>query len=347
MASLDNILMDRREFLYSAGCMSAAIFLEHSFFSHPLLMKKNLDEKLERETREVFSRIIQRALKEGWESLPIGQCMGEIGTMLIGTEYVAGTLEGEGPEICRVDLTGLDCVTFFENALCLARIIKKGRTNFADFIEELTYTRYRKGILTDYTSRLHYTSDWIYDNEKKRVIKDITRDIGGQIFPVEVSFMSRNPQYYPALMEFPEFIMTIAGIEQEINRREHWFIPQKRIRKAQEYLQTGDIIAVATNKKGLDYAHTGVVLRDENENVRLLHASLKQKKVLLDTELYRYIQSVETHIGITIARPCSVSNPIELKHDHPDYCCHDEVIGHGNERFPDKKPLSFEQTDNR
>jgi hypothetical protein len=342
--------MDRRKFLSSTFNLSVFTVLGNSFFSLPFSrQKENSNEKREKdaETREAFSRIIQRALEEEWASLPIGECMGKIGTVFIGTEYVAGTLEGKGPEVCRVDLTGLDCVTFFENALCLARIIKKGRTDFADFIKELTYTRYRKGSLTDYTSRLHYTSDWIYDNEKKRVIKDITRDIGGQKFPVEVSFMSGNPQYYPALMEFPEFITTIAGIEQEINRREHWFIPRKRIRKAQEYLQTGDIIAVATNKKGLDYAHTGLVFRDGEGRIRLLHASLKQKKVLLDTELYRYIQSVEAHIGITIARPCSVSNPEELKHDHPDCRCHDEVIGHGDERFPDKQSLSSEQTDDR
>lgn len=331
--------MDRRKFLSSTFNLSVFTVLENSFFSLPFSrQKENSNEKREKdaETREAFSRIIQRALDEEWMSLPIGECMGKIGTVFIGTEYVAGTLEGKGPEVCRVDLTGLDCVTFVENALCLARVIKKGKTNFADLVEELTYTRYRNGILTDYTSRLHYTSDWIFDNEKKGVIKDITRDIGGHKFPVEVSFMSRNPRYYPALMEFPEFITTIAGIEEEINRRVHWFIPQKRIRKAQAYLQTGDIIAVATNKKGLDYAHTGLVFRDQKGRIRLLHGSSKLKKVLLDTELSRYIQSIETHVGITVARPCEVSYPEELKHDHPDGRCHNKVISHGDERFPDK-----------
>ncbi|UCC41535.1 MAG: DUF1460 domain-containing protein, partial [Candidatus Aminicenantes bacterium] len=74
--------------------------------------------------------------------------MGNIGKLLIGTKYVGGTLEGEGPEICRIDLTGLDCVTFFENVLCIARIIKKRKTTFDDFKAEVTYTRYRGGMLT-------------------------------------------------------------------------------------------------------------------------------------------------------------------------------------------------------
>ncbi len=232
--------------------------------------------------------------------------MGKIGMHMIGTQYVAGTIEGEGPEICRVDLTGLDCVTFFENALCIARILEKEKTTFDDFMAELTFTRYRGGKLTDYTSRLHYTADWIDDNEKKKVVKNITREIGGEEFPVKLSFMSSNPDDYRALREFPHFIKSIAEIEQRINRRNHWYIPKSKIKETQKYLQTGDIIAIATSREGLDYAHTGLAYRDEKGKLRLLHASLEKKKVHLDTELYKYVNSIESHIGITVARPLPV-----------------------------------------
>lgn len=298
--------MRRREFIQSAALLGGSFFLKKEpLFLNPWKLNgnsMNLQEK-EAETREVFSRIIQKALKEGWASLPIGECMGKIATLFIGTDYVGGTLEGKGPEICRVDLTGLDCVTFFENVLCMARILKKAKTSFDDFLAELTYTRYRKGILTDYTSRLHYTSDWIHDNEEKKVVKNLTKELGGKNYSVRVSFMSGNPGYYPALREFPEFIETIAEIEKEINKRKHWYIPRKGIKSVQRRLRTGDIIAVATNKEGLDYSHTGLVFRDEKNKIRFLHASSAKKKVLLDTQLYKYIKSVETHIGITVARP--------------------------------------------
>jgi len=308
--------MNRREFFSLATRMGASMFLLHPKFIGLLSRNGNFyispDQELrtaqdkESRTRQIFHLIIKRARKEGWTSLPIGECMGKIALLFLDKEYVAGTLEGEGPEICRIDLTGLDCVTFFENVLCISRILKKEKTAFDDFKVELTFTRYREGILTDYTSRLHYTSDWIYDNEKKEVVRNITKEIGGEEFPFKVSFMSKNPNYYRVLKEFPEFIKTIASLEKEINKRQHWYIPKNKLREAQKYIQTGDIIALATDKEGLDYGHTGLAYQDERGKIRFLHASLTKKKVLLDTELYEYAQSIETHIGITVARPLEV-----------------------------------------
>lgn len=306
--------MNRREFFRSILLMSTSLILPKSYGFFPFEeQKKPLPEDSDGDAsdRRIFSRIIQQALQNGWTSLPIGECMGKIALLFIDTDYVGGTIEGEGPEVCRVDLAGLDCVTLCENALCLARVLKMGKNSYEDFIAELTFTRYRKGILTDYTSRLHYTSDWIHDNEKKRVLSNITRDLGGIDFPVRVSFMSKNPGHYPALREFPEFVATIASIEAEINQRQHWFIPKKKVKRIQKHLRTGDIIAVATQKKGLDYAHVGMAFRDERGKLRFLHASSAKKKVLLDAEIHEYIRSVETYTGITIARPleprCEIS----------------------------------------
>jgi len=308
--------MNRRQFLSLAAGLGASAFLENHTNRNTFLGgntkfyastqdNKNPSDGQDKHTRtlERFSQIMEQARKERWLSLPMGQCMGNVGLLLVGTDYVAGTLEGEGPEICRVDFTGLDCFTFYENVLCMARILRKGKTSFEDLVAEITFTRYRGGRLTDYTSRLHYTSDWIYDNEQKKVVKNITREIGGEELLVRVSFMSKNPEYYPALKRNPEFIETIARIEEEINKHQHWYIPKGKIKEAEKHIQTGDIIAMATSKEGLDYGHTGLAYRDNERRVRFLHASQNEKKVILDRELYKYIDSVETHIGITIARP--------------------------------------------
>jgi hypothetical protein len=308
--------MNRREFFSLAAGMSASMFLLQPQFTSFLSKHENVygsrekpritAQNKESRTRETFHKIIQQAKGEEWRSLSVGECMGNIGLLFVGTEYVAGTLEGEGPEVCRVDLTGLDCVTFFENVLCISRILKKDKTSFDDFKGEISFTRYREGMLTDYTSRLHYTSDWIYDNEKKKVVRNITKEIGGEEFLFRASFMSRNPRFYQSLKEFPEFIEIIAILEKEINRRKHWYIPKSKIKEAQKHIQTGDIIALATDKEGLDYGHTGLAYRDERGKMRFLHASQRKKKVLLDTELYEYMQSIETHVGITVARPLEV-----------------------------------------
>jgi len=301
--------MNRRDFLSKAASIGVSSFFAYK--TQPYVHFLNNDIQLssmnkETRTRVLFSNIINQAKRKGWTSLSIGELMGNIGMLMLGTKYVAGTIEGEGPEICRVDLTGLDCVTFFENTLCMARILKKKKTAFDDFIAELTFTRYRKGKLTNYTSRLHYAADWIYDNEEKKVVKNITKEIGGEKFPVNLSFMSNNPNYYRALREFPHFIKTIAKIEEGINRRDHWYIPKNKVKETQKYLQTGDIIAIATSRERLDYEHTGLAYRDEKGEIRLLHASLERKKVHLDTELYKYVKSIKSHIGITVARPLHV-----------------------------------------
>jgi hypothetical protein len=308
--------MNRREFFSAAAGIGSSMLLlfpkPRSLLSRNLNFYSAQEEELKAardkqlKTLGIFNKIIKLARKKGWKSLPVGECMGNIALLLVGTEYVPGTLEGEGPEICRIDLTGLDCVTFFENVLCLSRVLKKDKTSFADFKAEIIFTRYREGILTDYTSRLHYTSDWIDDNEKKKVVRNITKEIGGEKFRFKLSFMSKNPGYYQALKEFPMFIEAITLLEKEINKRQHWYIPQRKLREAEKYIQTGDIIALATNKKGLDYGHTGLAYKDKGGKMRFLHASQAEKKVLLDRELCEYVKSIGTYIGITVARPLEV-----------------------------------------
>ena len=71
----------------------------------------------------------------------------------------------------------------------------------------------------------------------------------------------------------------------------------------EEKLQNGDIIAFATNMKGLDYTHTGLVYIDVQGVRRLVHASSVKKKVVIDTSISEYIAPIKKDIGITILRP--------------------------------------------
>ncbi len=296
--------MNRRDALRLTGIALASIVaapvaksVDRKLFSS---IKQNTDK--DATTRYIFEQIITKAKGENFSSRPIGTMMGDLGTLLLGTAYIGGTLEG-APELCRIDLTGLDCVTFFENVLCMARIIKKKSYSMNDLINEVTMTRYRSGKLDGYISRLHYTSEWIKDNVKKKTVNDITKDLGGIVFPLQLSFMSQHPQYYAPLKDNQELVKEIAGIEQSINTLTHYFIPKKDVRKIENKLKTGDIIAIATNKEGLDYAHTGMIMRDKRGKARFLHASVKKKKVYLDTTISAYLKTVESHIGITVLRP--------------------------------------------
>ncbi|MBS1562251.1 MAG: DUF1460 domain-containing protein [Bacteroidetes bacterium] len=298
--------MERRTFL---ALLATPLLLP---LAEPLLAqnvrssrKRNTDKQAT--SRYIFSQAMRQARADGWHKLSVGEAMGQIGLLFVGTPYVGGTLEGEGMEQCRIDLTGLDCVTFFENTLDMARIVKKNKYSFEDLQKEVLYTRYRGGVLTDYTSRLHYTSEWISDNVAKGVVQDMTRELGGVIFVNTVNFMSTHPQYYAPLKQDETLQAKIGAIEERINATTRYFIPKDRIVNIESKLQTGDIIAIATSKEGLDYAHTGIIFKDDAGVAHLFHASSQKKKVVMDVSVSEYVNSVKSHTGITVVRPTNVA----------------------------------------
>jgi hypothetical protein len=256
-------------------------------------------------TRRKFNEVRAKIVDSNWTKLPIGVLITKVAQQLIGVSYVGGTLDGPGRETCSVDMLRLDCVTLFEVTLNMARITHLGKDSLADLIDAVTYTRYRDGILTDYTSRLHYTSDWIDNNIKKGVILDVTPSLGGEPFPLQLGFMSKNPRYYPALQANPEYVEVMRDVEQRVNRTNRFIIPVQSIEGVEHQLKDGDIIAIATSKAGLDYSHTGLIVREGNR-ARFLHASSTQKKVVLDVPIADYVKKTSTNIGITILRPLPV-----------------------------------------
>ena len=254
--------------------------------------------------REVFARLREQARERGWRKLPIGERIGAIGLALLHTPYAAATLEVGDQEVCSVDLRRLDCVTFFETAVCFARMLKgRARTPRA-LLGQIRFTRYRGGRLIGYASRLHYTSDWFADNARKRVVRLVTRELPGAArLEKRLNFMSTHPDAYAALAADPTLVRTIARIEDRISGRPMLYVPKDRVVDAQSSLMTGDIVGITTSIAGLDCAHTGLCYRDEQGRVRLLHASTTAGEVTLDDELTAYLARVPTHTGIIVARP--------------------------------------------
>ena len=244
--------------------------------------------------QETFEQLLALARERAWSELPIGERIGVIGMALRQTPYVEATLElYEDREVCSVNLRGLDCVTFFESSLAFARMLRReGRTPEA-LLAEVAFTRYRGGRLTDYASRLHYLSDWFFDNELPGAIR----------FAKRINFMSAHPEAYRQLRANPDLARTIARVEVEINARDIQYVPREKVTAAQPLLNTGDIVGVTTSIDGLDCAHAGLCYRDASGVLRLLHGSTTQKAVILDAELATYLGRVSTHTGIMVARP--------------------------------------------
>jgi hypothetical protein len=235
-------------------------------------------------------------------TLPISELIPEIGYSFIGTPYVGATLENGLEEKMVINLRELDCTTFAENCLALARTVKSGKTDFESFITELEHIRYRNGIRNQYLSRLHYFSEWILNNAAKKIVSDEPNRMGER-FNKPIQFMSTHPDSYPVLKAHPELIPTLAEEEKEISAAEFFYFPKNNFENLLKNLQHGDIIGLTSSVDGLDINHVGIIVWKDNQ-FHLLHAGLSAKMVVIsDSPITDFLKPESKNTGIMIARP--------------------------------------------
>jgi hypothetical protein len=234
---------------------------------------------------------------------PINEVIAAIGKSFIGTAYAANTLDAPGKEELIINLQTLDCVTFYENSLVLARCIKKNKMTFEDFKKELQFVRYRNGVIDGYASRLHYTSDYFFDNEKKGVLKNVTKELGGVPFKKKIDFMTTHPNSYLQLKNSSENVKEIQKIEDEINARIMYHIPKVKVKRIESNIKDGDIIGITSTVDGLDCNHTGIAIW-QNGELHFLHAPITGSKVqITDLPFWEYLAKIKKDAGIMVARP--------------------------------------------
>lgn len=254
-----------------------------------------------RQDQRIFEGLIRFLNKKKVSTASPGQLMLDIGGFFLGTPYAAGPLETEGVERLAVNLRGFDCTTFIENVAALAWHIRLKGKSFEAFRKLLQKIRYRQGRLEGYPSRLHYFSDWIHDNRKKGIVRDVTAEIGGRPLRKAINFMTTHPDLYPPLRDTAT-LRKIESVERTVNRRSFFFIPKKALGRLEQRIHDGDLIGITTNAEGLDVQHVGLAARVKNR-IHLLHASRREGKVVLSGQtLYRYLMQSRTRTGIMVAR---------------------------------------------
>ena len=272
------------------------------FLAVACMSKPDNSDSLSFHTRDV--EILDNTIdKFAEEKIPISDLMMTIGKSFLGTPYVAHTLEINETEMLVVNLHEFDCNTFIDNCLAICNTIRNENPGFDTFTNELTAIRYRNKKITDYTSRLHYFSDWIYENHQKGFVEDITSQISASVLANEVNFMSTHPNSYKQLKNNPALIPLIKQQEQEINQRVKYYIPKENISSIEEQLMNGDIIGITTNIFGLDIMHVGMIVKKDGR-VYMMHASSDKKKVVItEKTLVEYLNSLSRATGIMVARP--------------------------------------------
>ncbi|MDR1981266.1 MAG: DUF1460 domain-containing protein [Tannerellaceae bacterium] len=286
--------------------MHAAHYLFGLFLLFPLCLngQTEVPERVyaTKEDRAVFDRYMTAMASNS--SLPLEELIVETATFFLGTPYVASTLEKE-PERLIVNLRGMDCTTFVEYVIALSRTLNDPNPSFDRFCRHLQTLRYREGVISGYAARLHYMTDWIYENERKGIVKDMAKELGGDVFPLRLDFMSTHPDSYRQLKGDPLSVREMEQVERRINGRTCHYLPKARIAAFTDRIKPGDIVCFTTTIKGLDVTHAGIIMQ-VGGRLTFIHASTSAKRVAVyEGSLKTYLEKGKSTSGILVARPLS------------------------------------------
>jgi hypothetical protein len=306
--------VNRRELLRNAALGAAALMLPEALAacktskSSAELRTERFNPDLARLT--AWSRTLRAEGLTVRES-PVGRSAIRVGELATGTPYEPFTLDaylkrGGSPlhEPLALSLTRFDCVTLVESCLAVARLAASERAPaWEGFGREIERMRYRGGERRGYTSRLHYFSEWITDGETRGLVKNLGTELGGAEDERPLRFMTEHRDKYPALSGDGVF-REIQAIERGLDHRPRRVIPTKRIPEVVNRIETGDVLAFATEIPGLDVTHAAFAHRGGDGILRVLHAPLSGGVVeVTRTTLPEYVAAIRRSTGILVARP--------------------------------------------
>lgn len=237
----------------------------------------------------------------------VGNYMVYFGRQFKGVPYVAKTLEKNKNERLIVNLRQLDCTTYVETVLALSRSMTHGAHTFDNFCTQLRQIRYACGTIA-YTSRKHYFTYWIQQSVKQHLVADIQSPNPPfrAVQTVKANYMSTHLSQYPMLTGRPEWVKKIKAMEQSITGLHPRYIPKSAVDNSKLMRATvhnGDIIAIVTNKAGLEISHLGIAVWHD-DGLHMLNASSLYHKVVEDKNLLRtYLYKQKSALGIRIVRP--------------------------------------------
>jgi len=260
--------------------------------------------------QDQFNRLVSLARERNWAALPIGERTATVGQAMVGTPYKSFTLEiHDRIEAPSINLNGQDCWTFFENSLAFARMIEEPAANWTPerMLHYIELDRYRSGRCTgDYLSRLHYLEDWLADNDRRGLIEDLTRRLGGVRVPHAAREMTVGWKSYRYLRSNPSLLGPLRRMEERVTENGLAQIPKSRVAAIEPKLQNGDIIGIVSRDgRKFGTSHVGLAYRGSDGALHFMHASSPRNygRVVVDSQLSQYLYRYGSHTGILVGRP--------------------------------------------
>ena len=260
---------------------------------------------------EKFDYLVAQARKNDWKSLRIGERTAAVGHALVGTRYKSFTLEiDDRVEAPSANFYGMDCWTFFEISLGFARMLNDPEVWWTPerLLHHIERDRYRGGQCTgDYLSRLHYLEDWLADNDRRGLVSDLTRELGGVRANHAAHEMTFGWRHYRYLKANPALLAPLGRMEAKVSARPLYQIPKNRVAPIESKLKSGDIIGIVSrDRPGLySTSHVGLAYRANDGVLHFMHASSPRNygKVVVDARLSSYLARYGSNSGILVARP--------------------------------------------
>ena len=257
-------------------------------------------------THNTDSATIVKLLQQASEQPEGTNLMMFFGKKFINYPYVASTLDQNKEEALVINTKGLDCTTYVENVLALTVCAKRKITDFEGFCNVLKDVRYIDGKV-GYTTRQHYFTIWMEDNVKDSLVERVNLPdppLSANRTPL-VNYMTTHVEAYRMLNAHRNWLPEIKAMEDKVSHTTFSYIPKQQLKdsnKYRDYINDGDIIAIVTNKAGLDVSHVGLASWHK-DGLHLLNASSLHKKVIDEPmTLYQYLQKQKTSVGITLVR---------------------------------------------
>ena len=238
-----------------------------------------------------------------FKEAPLETILEKTAQFFLGTPYVAHTLDGSCNEALVVNLRELDCYTYVENVLALSIGARSNNLTMDYFKEKLTEIRYRNNQITDYASRIHYTSDWLYENQNNKLLENISEQLSGVKETKRIDFMSTHQSAYKQLANDDAMLRKIVQMENNLNSQGgFYYLPKALIADKAKDIPHMAVIGFVTSIDGLDTTHVGFAYWN-NGKLTFIHASSAKMEVVIDTmSLSDYCLSQKNCKGVIVAR---------------------------------------------